>query len=1305
MSRASDCIEKISSKGYKNRDGSPVLTPEDFQRVSSATDPVAEVLKMMDGGTRYSAADPFEQNMGERNVGAGKPARSKVRSVETAKAVFFDGSQPVTRENTLKAVQLAQEWNDPAMAPDLVQRLLDANEGDALIIGTAQGELYRYALKLAAKGQNHLLDFFQLTSNSWGVVGRNENIGVSEAATILAGRRDYSQSSALDAAKKVDGAREEAEAKTLPPETSKAITAVVTSTKLDKPTVRKVGSNVKDKEGETLEEKVEKNVADVTAQSLLERFATSQSDTLSWAPKGQENKIRALVRAALTIGPKAKMWDRVWLIESLVALDVTPELAAQLTETVWAERKRLTGIRQARAAEQAAAKEKRDAERKAKRDAAAAAATAAENEDVATAVIDQLATLQSDTPTNKPKPEVNAVRALVKQALDPAAMWTQPMLVEALGKLNVSQETAVKLTAIVWAQRQKNGAAIIAKKEEQDREAAEALAEGTMGSLRGLEDALLAAPASQQQDPVWRLQAATEYFTQLGLSPQRAAAAARAYSMEFGARLGDALANAIERVASTSAPWQEKLKGVGETRRKKLLTDMDKLLRAVRAGVTNPDTHWYNVVARQNGWRGFTAAQHVRMGEIDDALQDPTVADYKKKAYKSEIQDIISAAGLSPTLGAYVSASYAMSSLSGLPTDFVQFSSPVSIFRDFLTDLPFNPVVATRSLIAAMESLVMEGTYAAKNDVYNHEIHENLREEVPALKDLFERGLKNWQSPNLATRAKGALQWAVGLQQFVSRMLGAIDEGALAASNIYKLSIFSNRELRRLGLSRNFAGQVVLAALETRHNNVVLNMANGMSRSEAVVAANETFRRNVHAGVANENKQSADDVLLGSVMEGVGMVGRRSQKGDVFGVQTNRVEDTEEGFLRKAVFIPQLLEWLSKQRANKNWNSLFAMMMFGFPVVAIRAAMWGSNFFGYGLIRSAIHHGLKKAGKETFWKQSFATRAQERQRLREAIISLVVMGASELLRSNSGDDDDDKPFKFYVTGKGPENQALKDAWIKKGFKPYALIFEANGYKLPVNLGRLGESLAWTFAFGGALDDAHWREKERGARGKKDAFPTPLELGASYFGALAQRSAFQGLGRNLGAFDSRKTSSQIADELTKQGAFALSGLAPWKAASNSVARLLTTPVDNNSVKGIILSNTPVVGPMFGKPALNVFSDPIGDQTISGKLYREGFPFIMRFPQNDRVYELVLEQGRGPSDPRRSDMARTYGDMTPEQFYQFTEARGKAIKAAMNERYDKLRAMDPKQFGSALTSITREANRKAAQVVGLKKVTAP
>jgi hypothetical protein len=238
-----------------------------------------------------------------------------------------------------------------------------------------------------------------------------------------------------------------------------------------------------------------------------------------------------------------------------------------------------------------------------------------------------------------------------------------------------------------------------------------------------------------------------------------------------------------------------------------------------------------------------------------------------------------------------------------------------------------------------------------------------------------------------------------------------------------------------------------------------------------------------------------------------------------------------------------------------------------------------------------------------------------------------------------------------------------------------------------------------------MDDIHLNQKSKAVRGRVRPFPYPAELAGGYVKAMSERAAFQGIANNAKIISKGITGEKVSDLLVEQGVFSLSSFTPWKATLGSLSRVASTPVDNNTFKGIILSNTPIVGPILGQPALNVLGDPVRDNSLSGKLYREGVPLIISFPKDgpgSRVYDLILEQGRGPSLPQIGALEQQFGTViTKEQFYDYSKERGRIIKEEMNTQFDRLRALDPKQFGKALERITSRANRRAAQAVGFSR----
>jgi hypothetical protein len=171
-----------------------------------------------------------------------------------------------------------------------------------------------------------------------------------------------------------------------------------------------------------------------------------------------------------------------------------------------------------------------------------------------------------------------------------------------------------------------------------------------------------------------------------------------------------------------------------------------------------------------------------------------------------------------------------------------------------------------------------------------------------------------------------------------------------------------------------------------------------------------------------------------------------------------------------------------------------------------------------------------------------------------------------------------------------------------------------------------------------------------------------------------------------------------------GIFAASGFVPWKGALNSVTRLFTNPIDRNSVSGAIYANTPIIGPLRGSIALNTFGDPMGDQTIAGRLYAAGVPVTVRFPAglpNEKAYDVVMKMGRGPAPARRNDIEKIYGPVPDQQFYEFSKIRGQALKKAMSANAAKLMAMDQEAYGEWVENISRAENPKAAKAVGMVK----
>lgn len=1200
---------------------------------------------------RYSATEPEgprEQVFGEENVGAVKPERSIASSQALAKQHHFDSSQPISEDATTDAFLKALEWSDPQRGAAMARELVNLAGGDDLVPGVAQGEIAKYARRLVAEqNDTSLINYIHAHAGRWALT--KEGTTRSSVGAALRGAKEgsYPQSAVMNAVEAVAEDKEKAETKNIPKEALDEITDAVDKTKLEEKEIATVKKRVKDAKGETLQEKVEKKLADKQAEAIVNRYARTQSDTPAWSPPVQ-NEVQKAVSAQL----RERATDEAFQ-QKLEALGVNPETARVLTSVV---RREIQNI-----------------------DANAAAKPPAPKKTTAEQILDKLAKEQSGTGP-MPKALPDPVRKAVNDALDPRQPGVG--LKAKLLALGVEESMADRLDKAVTEQRRQNAEAEVAQ---QARDLALAL----RGSLKPLEEMLANTPAPQQLNADWRKRAASTYFQQLGLSEAQAAAAARLYDNEFSKLLQDALESAIEKVARTSAPWKEQQKKVGEVKRKAMNTDLEKLRKAVRLAVVNPDVDWHGELARENGWKGFTNPQVRRLNEIDGLLADETVPDYRKKALITEVQDIVGRAKLPPTVANIIVSSYTMSALSGLPTAFVQFSGPVAIARDFLTDFPTNPIVASRALVGAMDSFVSELVYSAKTNVFNHQVGEHLRDSTPALRSLLESGQKDWQSSNPLTKARGVAKIIIGAQEYMGRLYSAIDQGAIAAAEVYRTSLFSARTLRELGWSREDAGNVVLASFDARRAAYDRLVASGVPRAEAVVAANEEFRNAVYGKLKEVDEEAAKDVATGVGNEILGPVGRLS----------HNVSNMEEGMLSTPV--NAMLDMLSSLYRKGGWHALLARMMFGFVSIPFRSARWFSAYSPYGFVRYAVNKWRTARGLETLWKQSFATRAQEHQRLRDAIVGTTLMAAIAAIAKRSGDDDPDKnELAFIVTGSGPSDPVVRKVWQER-FQPYSFYVKVGKTYVAMNLGRAFESVAWPLALTGAMDDVNLSHKGKKARNPDRKLNDAAALLGSYVGSLSQRAAFQSLGA-LG--QSSKRGEDLAKEMSNQAIFTASALLPWKGAMASLTRLASDPVDKSTIEGTIYANLPIIGPVLGRPGLNVLGDPLGDNTFSGKLYREGLPIVARFPTGDesrKVYDLILEKGIAPTAVRRNELEKVYGTVTDDEFYRYQKERGQLIKAAMLAKADKLKAMDVERYRAAVNDITAAANPKAARAVGLKR----
>lgn len=891
----------------------------------------------------------------------------------------------------------------------------------------------------------------------------------------------------------------------------------------------------------------------------------------------------------------------------------------------------------------------------------------------ATSIIDRFQNAQTEW--LKPDAKKNVVREIVNAALqgevnyhaDEPANFTGP-LTASLEAAGVTPDKARLLAREIWQERANaQSRAIVA---EMDR-----IANGTAG-LRPLVDAILGAPLHQRLDPAWRRQAELDYLTSHGLTAELAAGAQRRFDAELTATWLKAETQAAAKVVGLKPE------------------SVAAVQKAIRARLTDPSRDWETILARENGWKGFSAAQDRRMGEIDAIISDESVNPYQRAKAISELSAIIRHAKLPASVWHVIAEAFNASALAGLPTATVQLSPILANVRDLMTAALTDPrtfATALKSFKTALANFKPEFKWAWQNDTFTYHVNDYIQQSG-ALKDLMESGLADIRA---GRHAKGVAKVLYGSQTFVFRFLSAMDQASRTMTREWKTAMYGMDSLRTSGYSPAEIDRLVDSVAAIKQRAYEDGRADGLSEEDARVQS--------HAVVVDAWHEAITEKAGAEVAGQVDKAARYDAK-LMLGIRADKLTEDDEGMLSRLGmnwFMKSVTEAMGSESAA---TRIGARLMFGFVNVPFRTLRFFAGYSPYGLLRYAVHNQRTKAHKDTYWKQSYATNQQTRQRLREAIVGTALMVLAGALVNRSSDDRDEKKGGLFVTGQGPDStdKALRDAWLKK-FKPYSLTLKIGGTYATLPLSRVGEAILWPMALAGAIDDYHWRKKhEAGKKTPKDLSEI-AEVAGAYFYSMGQRGIFQSFSR-LGDLASPRSGNPLERAAGAAG-YSLSPLLPWNSFTQSFTRMLMDPPDKSSLAAAVFANTPVAW-VSGKPALNTFGDPLGDRTLSGKAYREGLPISLNLGSAPGpVYRLILDKGQAPPTPVRKVVEKSYGALSDEQWYQFSLARGQRLKSMIAGSAARLSAMNGEDFNEALNQFALSATKAAGAAVGLRPLAKP
>lgn len=905
----------------------------------------------------------------------------------------------------------------------------------------------------------------------------------------------------------------------------------------------------------------------------------------------------------------------------------------------------------------------------------------------AEAIIEQIANIQSDTPSFTKRQE-NEVRNIVQQDLKqtPDAgrkeTWTSQLMAKLISA-GVSESRAERISKLVWKQHEN-------KAIEAEIKAGKFAAE--KGSLKVIIQRIKDTPLEKQQEAGWRESVIKDYLISAGLDSKAAETAAKLYDSVISERLAEAKQKAFEDTLKRSAPWKDY-----QARNSRLAKDaLDKIRVAIRTGVLDPEQTTEDIIAKENGWTGFTKEQYQRIVQLDSIINNPDNDDVSRREAMAQLNQIIVDAKLPVRFKDALGAYYVGNALMGIPTGLVNLVSPAGFaIRNMLTDIgryaftdPARIPLAFESFLDSMRSWYNQTSYAFKNQIYLNDVVEYLQGQN-VLRELFDKGKKQWANGEYAA---GFVNMAVGMTQITGRVLSALDQGAIAMMENQNISRYAMEALANTkgkvpkDKLKEFANMV----LHTKRKVITESVASGMSRDRAGVLADLAVKSEIIAALSTTDTgpRAVLDAAINDALLSVG----RNKAITINGIKKERKNLRDAGILSSWPI--GILEGISEYAGREGSGmQIFAKMLYGFALVPARVFHNVAWFSPYGFIRLGVDKIARNKGWESRYAMSLQTEAQYKQRFIEAIAGSIAMIGLMALRSGSSDDDDDKLFKIVITGNGPSaatDKQYHDTW-NKIYSPYTFHIIIKGQPpIKINIGRGGEALFFPILMAGAMDD--WEIKKKQNDTKKS--PEDLNMAASVLGsaffALAQRGPYAAFGKSL--FDGSKQ-GRITEELASQAGYFGKTFIP--VLGTSVARNITDfindPVDRSSIEGAIYANTPIVGPWMGAKALNALGQPIRADDWGDKLYKLGVPVVFSFPKDtpmNELNELILKQGSGPTFPTRTNAQKRFGDiLTDKEFETYVREYGKVMSDRMFKNRTKLARMKPSDYDDELEKYAR------------------
>ena len=904
--------------------------------------------------------------------------------------------------------------------------------------------------------------------------------------------------------------------------------------------------------------------------------------------------------------------------------------------------------------------------------------------------LDKLARIQSDTP-NFPTSEkvANPVRDAVRNALklvlnpmfDPKAAadimrnWKKSFAAE-LQQLGVDETTALTLTDVVGRQIELDS---ISKNLDAIDNAI------NKGALSGVINAIKNTPLADQQKPDWRYEVMRDYLRNAGLPMAQAEKIAKLMDISLKKRFAKAQEEAAASIAKTI------LKGIKPESNRGFTA----LIQAIRAQVLNPGSNVAKEFGRAMGWKGFTAEQLKALNEFDSKINDETITEAERAVALEGIKKIIDKVSLPTRVRDAISAFYIGQALGRFTVATVQVIDPI-IFSAWDAAVASARNATSPSQVMQIwgnfgSSLINAGrefAFSFKNDVTRSgRLVDYLETQDRKLKRLINDANNLWNSGKYIQAIK---KYLFGYPEITSRVLKALDDASFSlleqnALNQYMISAMNMAKIPK----KDQLGALRIVA-QARQMDIADMRASGISKNDAIIYANERMKAEISRVMSGLNLNSTE-IIDSAINDSLSRIGKTRFKEQLSGDAEFKDEGTLSfPFLKIYEKISQAIG--TEKGTQGEVMRIFQRMLVGFPQIVARVANVAYGYTPLSLYRHLL------TGR---YPLTYGTAIQRRKRLVEQLTGLAVLAPLFFLRSMSFDDDEEKPVRIVFTGFGPVRSKDPEAynqWNKKhnpgsleifiGDKRYALDSKSAGPLKPM------------IEILGAIDDWQIRRFQDNAKLTKEELKKAQEnagllstlgqIAGSFALTAARRGPATGLMQGL--IDFRRYPDDPLAAIAQEASFSLTPFLPIVGfgATKNVSDFLSEPIDTRTKEGAILNNLPIIGPMFGKPAINAFGQPIGDIEISEKIKKSiGIPITLvpvSSGDDAKLAKITLKNANGPEPLQRNWFdAKFETPLSDQEWRTVNEDYARSNRKTVLENYEELNGFDPEIYKTAISNV--------------------